>query len=57
MGTVISSAGDQPALNRICGPGTGSGIFGMFRLASESVVSKGGFGKVALLLSPKLLGL
>jgi hypothetical protein len=52
--TVASSASDQPALSRTCGPRIGSGILVIFRLVPKSVVSKSGFRKAAPLSGPSL---
>jgi hypothetical protein len=55
LSTVLSSASDQPALSRTCGPRIiGSGILGIFRLVPKSVVSKSGFRKAAPLSGPSL---
>jgi hypothetical protein len=54
LSTVISSASDQPALSRTCGPRIGSGILGIFPLVPKSVVSKSGFRKAAPLLGSSL---
>jgi hypothetical protein len=49
---VISSASDQPALSRTCGPRIGSGILGIFPLVPKSVVSRSGFRKAAPSFGP-----
>jgi hypothetical protein len=55
--TVISSASDQPALNRIRGPGMGSGILEIFCLFPQSVVSKRGLLQSGFSILGSQLGL